>query len=311
MSVLILTNEIIWHQLISRQTTHIFSPQLWDFEFKGDTCLYRSKEESGDSSQIQVEGILLREGHLYPNKEYRLLISKIEKSGLPCVNQSKTTLKCMDTVKVVEECQNNSLLSPFIETQIVDPVESNIQTPCVLKLPNFHGGIGKWLIKTEKDLKNLLNDQQIIQLGKNTVAKGYLTQEPYLSSKIMVEPIFSGEDLRLWVYLDRPDAKYRIKGLRRTVKTGEWLANRFTASYELFDNILPRYHDICMEAAQILHQPDLFAVDLMVDQNLNQIKILEINNDVPGLKSLEQSNDFRIHHALLNNLKYLINERQA
>ena len=56
----------------------------------------------------------------------------------------------------------------------------------------------------------------------------------------------------------------------------------------------------------ILKSPDNFAVDSM--QNKDEYYLLEIHNDVPGLKSLEREKNYYIHQLLLKNYDIIKNK---
>lgn len=303
-NLLIITNEIIWYQLVDLKKTTIVSPQIWDIELNQDKCLLSNRDDAQVISK-KFDSILLREGHVFPQKSYNELISTIQNSAIPCVNRPNVTELCLNVEEVITKMNSHSILKNYTETAIIHSSQLNeIILPCVVKLPNFHGGYGKWMLKTSEELKKLEDELQTITIGGIDVVKGYVGKEPYLTEKLMVEPVYNGADLRLWVYRDRENDSIKVKGIRRTAKEGEWLANRYTATYELFDFIDPILMEICLASYEILHRPDLVAIDIMMSDK--EVKILEINNDVPGMKSLEVENDFSIHKQLLSNLNHLV-----
>lgn len=301
--ILILTSEVIWFKLRPLNITTILSPQEWVISFNKKECTFRNRKED-ELGKCLIEGVLWREGHLFPNETLEALAKNIMKTNLPCVNEPKVTLKCMDANLTMKECLDNPILSPHCKFELIPATELQPKPPCVIKLPNYHGGLGKWMVRTDHELKNVMNQEHKIQWGNQIVARGFLSKSPFISETFVVEPFVHGEDLRIFAFRERPSRTYQFKTLKRVVKEGEWLANKHTKSFRVFNGCEDHFKELCIEAIKILHEPDLIAIDLI--KGKNDISLLEIHNDVPGLYSLESSRDFKIHDTLLHNLEYLI-----
>ena len=298
--ILILTNEPIWLKLASEPEYVVISPDLWDIEFKNGLVEIQDEE---DFLSYKIKSILLREGHLYPSEKYKKFILKIKESKIPCINDTAVTLACLDTIGILQKIQENKILKKYCVTTITDPVNISDQNfPFVLKIPDFHSGSAKWLIRNSNELNELLSKQIKIKIGDFTKF-GYLQKEPLVSKKLLVEPFIKGKDLRIWVVKNRENNCYVYQGLEREAQEGEWMANIYTRSYRLFNEIDSEIVSICTEASKILKEPDIFAVDLKKDKN--KLYILEIHNDVPGLASLEENKDYTLHKLLLQNCKII------
>ena len=302
-TILILTSELSWHKIREDDNIRILSPQGYDITFDGHTCHYQ-EIDGVDRGQFEVDGILWREGHIIPDTGLEELLGEIKEAGIPCLNAPEVTLKCMDTVQIVRECLSNAILAKYCKFELQPYHDLDIQAPVVIKLPNFHGGIGKWFVRTAEELEEVLDTKQKISWGEHHY-NGYLSKEPAISEYLLVEPFVSGNDTRIYVYRDRKADQYRFKYLYRTVKEGHWLANRHTDTFELYDEENEEIEELCMEAVKLLHYPDLVGIDLI--RNDDEITILEINNDVPGLAALELNDDYTIHQTMLANIKSLLN----
>lgn len=298
--ILILTNEPIWFQIASGPEYVVVSPDLWDIEFKNGLAEIQDEE---DFLSYKIKSILLRERHLYPSEKYKNFILKIKQSKIPCINDTAVTLTCLDTLGILQKIKENDVLKNYCVTNVINPEDLTDQNfPFVLKIPDFHTGSAKWLIRNSAELNELLSKQVKITIGDFTHS-GYFQKEPFVSKKLLIEPFLKGKDLIIWVVKDREKGSYVYQGLEREAQEGEWLANIYTRSYRLFNDIDSVIVSICNEASKILKEPDIFAVDLKKDGN--KLFILEIHNDVPGLSSLEENKDFTLHNLLLQNCRII------
>lgn len=301
--ILILTSELNWLKVPNLPYSVMYSPQEWDI-IPSDPDFEFHHINSDEINIHDIDGILWREGHLSPDKDLEQLALQVKKLHIPCVNHPDVTLRCMDTVAVDTAMLNNFILSGYCKFQIHDPWDLELQPPFVLKLPDYHSGLGKWMIKTQEDFERLLKTKIEIKWKNQVMASGFVDKAPYISEKILIEPVLKGDDIRIWVYLDRESNNYQFKYLYRTAKEGQWLANRYTKNSQISDLSDPKLEEICHEAVKLLNYPDIIAVDVIRDKD--DISILEINNDVPGMVSLEKIGDYSIHQVLLNNLQLLI-----
>ncbi|MHA1848250.1 MAG: ATP-grasp domain-containing protein, partial [Promethearchaeota archaeon] len=292
MKLLVISGETIWFRRYSRKhQIYLLSPKKYNLslEKKTNFCHFESinHEEKG---KLKIDAILWREGHLYPSKKLVMILKQIQETRIPCINKPNSTLIAMNGSLVAKSCLNNKFLAKYCSFRFACKEDLNsMQRPFVIKIPNYHGGNGKFLIKSKEDIELIKKNDKIKE-----------------NKYFIVEPFLKGRDLRIYASLNRKSGDYSFITLERIPKENEWLANIHTKKY-WFVKTSKEHEVICKEAAKILECPDLFAVDIIQEKNKDKTShLLEINNDVPGLNALESINNFSIHDRLINNLEIIL-----
>lgn len=99
----------------------------------------------GDSGLVEVHAVLWRVGVVKPEPWHRAVLDLIRMAGVPCVNPAAALLRGFDKLSMQAEMAAAGL--PVIPAQICAGPQSlellKPEFPCVLKVGNHHGGLGK------------------------------------------------------------------------------------------------------------------------------------------------------------------------
>ena len=93
----------------------------------------------------RVDGVLWRVGAIRAHEQHRQALELIRLARVPCVNAAQTLLRGFDRLSMLAELREIGVpMLPF-ECALGEGVLENVEPelPCVLKVGNWHGGIGK------------------------------------------------------------------------------------------------------------------------------------------------------------------------
>jgi ribosomal protein S6--L-glutamate ligase len=220
--------------------------KLWVFSGQGALC---------------VDAVLWRLGAVRPEPEHRTVLELIRMSGVPCVNEVSTLLRCYDRLSMLNELREAKL--PVIDCNIAlgDRALERLrpQLPAVLKVGNYHGGFGKALASTEAqwmDLRDLA-----------FISKDYQTIEPFIEYQRDIRCLAIGQDI--W---------------SMSRKSTLWRANTNTNHYQIIDT--PSALEAHTRSAMKHLNADLLGLDFL-EQRDGSFVLLE-SNDTPGLSGFPE-----------------------
>ena len=205
---------------------------------------------------LRVDGVLWRVGAIRPLPEHRHALELIRLAGVPCVNATPTLLRGFERLSMLAELREIGVpMLPYTAT-LGEGVLENIEPdlPCVLKVGNWHGGIGKARLDAPE------NWQDARDLA---VASGdYATVEPFINYRRDVRVLVVGE--QTWAMERRSSA---------------WKVNRGVAEIQIVE--APTELVNWTRRAQEHLGADILGLD-WIETLDGTWKCLE-SNDVPGL----------------------------
>ncbi|RYX85597.1 hypothetical protein EON83_04460 [bacterium] len=205
---------------------------------------------------VRVDAVLWRVGAIRPLAEHRHALELIRLAGLPCLNPAATLLRGFERLSMLAELREAGVpLIPFRAALGEGTLEAlEPELPCVLKVGNWHGGIGKARLQS----REAWLDARDLALTTND----YSTVEPYIGYRRDVRILTVGE--RLWA-MER--------------QSGEWKVNRGEARVQLIEPPEEIAHYTRRIANHL--KADMLGVD-WIETPDGEWKCLE-SNDVPGL----------------------------
>ena len=98
----------------------------------------------------RVDAVLWRVGAIRARAAHRHALELIRLAGVPCVNSARTLLRGFDRLSMLAELREVGVpLVPFSASLGAGVLERvNPDLPCVLKIGNWHGGLGKARLTT-------------------------------------------------------------------------------------------------------------------------------------------------------------------
>ncbi len=205
---------------------------------------------------LRVDAVLWRVGAIRPRPEHRHALELIRLAGVPCVNSAHTLLRGFDRLSMLAELREVGVPTVPFSVALGEGVleTTSPELPCVLKVGNWHGGIGKakldsrdsWL--DARDLASATDD--------------YATVEPFIEYKRDVRVLVVGE--QLWAMERRSSA---------------WKVNRGAAQVRLIE--APFELATWTRRVQLHLKADMLGLD-WIESNRGEWTCLE-SNDVPGL----------------------------
>lgn len=205
---------------------------------------------------VRVDAVLWRVGAIRPQNEHRHALELIRLAGLPCVNPAQTLLRGFERLSMLAELREVGVPTVPFSVALGDQVLEAMfpALPCVLKIGNWHGGIGK----AKLDSRESWLDARDLALA----ADDYATVEPFIDYR---------RDLRVLVVGDRMWAMER--------KSSAWKVNRGGAQVQLLE--APELLANWTKRVQLHLGADMLGLD-WIESNDGKWTCLE-SNDVPGL----------------------------
>jgi len=142
------------------------------------------------SGAIRVDAALWRVGAICPLAEHRHVLELLRLAHVPCVNSPQTLLRGFERLSMLAELREVGVpMLPFSLAMGEGALEATQpELPCVLKVGNWHGGIGKARLET---LESWLDARDLA-----LAAPDYATTEAYVAYKRDVRVMIIGE--KLW-----------------------------------------------------------------------------------------------------------------
>lgn len=210
----------------------------------------------------EVHAVLWRVGVIQPEPWHRAVLDMIRITGIPCVNSAEALLRGFDKLSMYAEMKSIGL--PVIPVEIAVGMHSiqllKPRLPCVLKVGNHHGGLGKARAVSGEQWRDLADLAAIVP--------DYSLAEPYIDYEADVRCLIAGD--RIWC-------------LRR--ESEDWKVNRGIATPVLIEtpDVLEQWTHA---AAQHLNA---YILGLDFIQTPDGEWLLLECNDVPGLEGFPET----------------------
>lgn len=136
---------------------------------------------------LRVDAVLWRVGAIRARKEHRHALELIRLAGVPCINSAGTLLRGFERLSMLAELRGVGVplvsFSVALGEGVLEKIEP--QLPCVLKVGNWHGGVGKAKLDSRaswEDARDLAS-----------AADDYATVEPFIEYARDVRVMIVGE----------------------------------------------------------------------------------------------------------------------
>lgn len=204
----------------------------------------------------RVDGVLWRVGAIRPRAAHRQALELIRLAKVPCVNAAQTLLRGFDRLSMLAELRAIGVPTIAFSASLGENVlqVATPQLPCVLKVGNWHGGIGK----ARLDSRENWEDARDLAM----TSEDYATIEPFVDY---------GRDVRVMVVGAQMWAMER--------SSSSWKVNRGHAQFEIIP--VPAFIGDWTRRLQTHLGADMLGVDWIETREGNWL-CLE-SNDVPGL----------------------------
>ena len=205
---------------------------------------------------VRVDGVLWRVGAIRPQNEHRHALELVRLSGVPCVNPAQTLLRGFERLSILAELREVGVPTVSFSVALGDQVLEAIspELPCVLKVGNWHGGIGKAKLESHESWL----DARDLAMASND----YATIEPFIEYRRDVRVLVVGE--QMWA-MER--------------QSSAWKVNRGEAQIQLME--APEEPAMWTKRVQLHLGADILGLD-WIESNNGEWTCLE-SNDVPGL----------------------------
>ena len=204
----------------------------------------------------RIDAVLWRVGAIRPRPQHRTALELIRLAGVPCVNAARALLRGFDRLSMLAELRQVGVpLIPFsaaLGEGVLERIEPEL--PAVLKVGNWHGGLGKARLATSETWADARDVA--------AVAEDYATLEPFIDYRRDVRVMAVGAGL--WAMSRRSAA---------------WKVNRGTSEIEIIS--VPDEIGDWTRRVQTHLGADIVGLDWIETPEGNW-KCLECN-DVPGL----------------------------
>jgi len=204
----------------------------------------------------RVDAVLWRVGAIRPRAQHRQALELIRLAGVPCTNSAQTLLRGFDRLSMFAELREVGVpLIPFtvaLGESVLERIEPDL--PCVLKLGNWHGGLGKARLampETWADARDLAS-----------ASEDYATLEPFVDYRRDVRVMAIGA--QMWAMSRRSE---------------QWKVNRGISEIEII--AVPAEIGDWTRRVQTHLAADMVGLD-WIETPDGEWKCLEYN-DVPGL----------------------------
>lgn len=138
---------------------------------------------------MRIDAVLWRVGAIRPRPQHRQALELIRLAGVPCINAAQTLLRGFDRLSMLAELREVGV--PFVPftaalgESVLERIEPDL--PCVLKLGNWHGGLGKARLTTPETWA----DARDLAL----TSEDYATVEPFINYKRDVRVMVVGAQM--------------------------------------------------------------------------------------------------------------------
>ena len=150
---------------------------------------------------LRVDGVLWRVGAIRPLASHRSALELIRLAGVPCVNSAQTLLRGFERLSLLAELREIGVpMLPFtavLGEQVLESIEPGL--PCVLKVGNWHGGIGKARLSSPETWA----DARDVALA----CDDYCTVEPFVDYARDVRVLVVGE--AMWA-MERRSCAWKV-----------------------------------------------------------------------------------------------------
>lgn len=153
------------------------------------------------SGALRVDAALWRVGAIRPLAEHRHALEALRLAGVPCVNSPQTLLRGFERLSMLAELREVGVpMLPFSLALGEGALEAmQPELPCVLKVGNWHGGIGKARLET---MESWLDARDVA-----LAAPDYATTEAYVPYRRDVRVMIIGE--KLWA-MERKSEGWKV-----------------------------------------------------------------------------------------------------
>ena len=225
---------------------------------------------------LRVDGVLWRVGAIRAHEQHRHALELIQLAKLPCVNAAQTLLRGFDRLSMLAELREVGVpMLPFqcaLGEGVLEAIAPEL--PCVLKVGNWHGGIGKARLTSHEswqDARDLV-----------ATSRDYATIEPFVDYRRDVRVMAVGE--QMWAMSRRSEA---------------WKVNRGTSEIEIVN--VPAILADWTRRVQTRLGADMLGLDWIETPDGDWL-CLE-SNDVPGLTGWPES----VRRALVARMRAELN----
>lgn len=143
-----------------------------------------------ESGAEEVHAVLWRVGVIQPESWHRAVLDLIRITGVPCINPAETLQRGFDKLSMYAEMKAAGL--PVIPAEMAVGMHSvqllQPKMPCVLKVGNHHGGLGKARATTAEQWQDLADLAAIVP--------DYSVVEPFINYTADVRCMIVGD--RVW-----------------------------------------------------------------------------------------------------------------
>ncbi len=205
---------------------------------------------------LRVDGVLWRVGAIRAKNAHRHALELIRLAKVPCVNSAQTLLRGFERLSMLAELREVGVATvPFsvaLGERVLEAIEP--QLPCVLKIGNWHGGVGKAKLESRE---SWLDARDLALAGDD-----YATTEPFIEYRRDVRVLVVGS--AMWAMERQASA---------------WKVNRGTAKTKIIQ--APDELANWTKRVQLHLNADILGLD-WIESNEGKWTCLE-SNDVPGL----------------------------
>jgi ribosomal protein S6--L-glutamate ligase len=277
-TIAVVNGERYWHDFLPNFNVRYCQLQTSQWFFDGKNLFVFDAQGT-----TLIDSVLWRVGAIRPHPLHRAVLEIIRLSGVVCVNSAESLLRGFDRLSMRAEMQQIGIpiIPQIVATgrNILELVQTDF--PCVVKIGNFHAGLGKIKIDNEEtftDVKDL-----------SFAADDYITVEPFIDYVRDIRCLIIGDNI--W-------------GLERRGET--WKANTQTIDYNLIE-VPAELSDYTVAAKNHL-QADILGLDFLETQD-GRFLLLE-TNDIPGLSGFPDSLKYFLAQSIENKIQIHLQKTQ-
>jgi ribosomal protein S6--L-glutamate ligase len=265
-TILVVNGETYWKDILPAYNVVQKSIQNTSWVLKSGKLFV-----SDEKGVVQPDAILWRVGAIKATEIQTIALDLIMLAGIPCVNSPETLKIGFDRLSMLGTIKKLGLSVIDFDVVTKSTHLKNIKRdfPFVVKVGNYHGGLGKVLVEDEhkwQDIQDLL-----------FVTDHYVTIEPYINYV---------RDIRYIAINDK------VWAMSRRGKF--WKANVETTNFEEFEPQEALVNDLKMLQNAI--GADIIAIDILEEENGN-LHIVEYN-DIPGLSGFSDELKYELAAVL-------------
>ena len=277
-TIAVVNGERYWHEFLPDFAVRYCQLQTSQWFYDGEDLIVTDAQGT-----TRIDAVLWRVGALRLVPLYRAVLEMIRLSDKVCVNSPATLLRGFD--RLAMRCEMRQINIPLVP-QIIATGRNALELaranfPCVVKIGNFHAGLGK--IKV--DDAAIFDDVKDLSFA----ADDYVTIEPFIDYV---------RDVRCLII------ENNIWALERRGAT--WKANTNTIDYRLIE-VPEKLREYTIAAKDHL-QADVLGLDFLETRE-GEFLLLE-NNDVLGLSGFPDSLKLLLAECLANKISQHHKSRQ-